>query len=63
MIKIDYLMCLRKCMIIDILECVIEKNKYEFFDDELELFYLVVDYCLVEFIMNKFYDKILFIVW
>lgn len=45
------------------LECVIEKNKYELLDNELVVFYLVVDYCFVELIMNKLYDKIFFLVW
>lgn len=38
MTKTDYLMRLRKCTTIDTLERVIEKNKYELSDDELELF-------------------------
>lgn len=61
--KIDYLMRLRRCQIIDTLERVIEKNKYELLDNELVVFYLVVDYCFVELIMNKLYDKIFFLVW
>lgn len=63
LMKIDYLMCLCRCQIIDMLECVIEKNKYELLDNELVVFYLVVDYCFVELIMNKLYDKIFFSVW
>lgn len=63
LMKIDYLMCLCCCQIIDMLECVIEKNKYELLDNELVVFYLVVDYCFVELIMNKLYDKIFFLVW
>lgn len=38
MTKIDYLMKLRKCTTLDTLERVIEKNKYELSDDELESF-------------------------
>lgn len=40
MTKIDYLMKLRKCTTLDTLERVIEKNKYELSDDELEIFIL-----------------------
>lgn len=39
MTKTDYLMRLRKCTTIETLERVIEKNKYELSDDELELFF------------------------
>jgi haemolysin expression modulating protein len=56
--KIDYLMRLRKCTTIDTLERVIEKNKYELSDDELELFYSAADHRLAELTMNKLYDKI-----
>lgn len=38
MTKLDYLMRLRKCTSIETLERVIEKNKYELTDDELEVF-------------------------
>ena len=43
MTKTDYLMRLRKCTSIETLERVIEKNKYELTDDELELFYSVME--------------------
>src|SRR5476651_727740 len=58
--KIDYLMRLRKCTTIDTLERVIEKNKYELSDDELELFYSAADHRLAELTMNKLYDKLPF---
>jgi len=61
--KIDYLMRLRKCTTIDTLERVIEKNKYELSDDELELFYSAADHRLAELTMNKLYDKIPVAVW
>ena len=61
--KIDYLMRLRKCTTIDTLERVIEKNKYERSDDELELFYSAADHRLAELTMNKLYDKIPVSVW
>jgi len=61
--KIDYLMRLRKCTTIDTLERVIEKNKYELSDDELELFYSAADHRLEELTMNKLYDKIPVAVW
>lgn len=61
--KIDYLMRLRKCTTIDTLERVIEKNKYELSNDELELFYSAADHRLAELTMNKLYDKIPTAVW
>ncbi|KAA8726350.1 MAG: hemolysin expression modulator Hha [Ewingella americana] len=61
--KIDYLMRLRKCTTIDTLERVIEKNKYELSDDELELFYSAADHRLAELTMNKLYDKVPVAVW
>ncbi|WIJ73124.1 HHA domain-containing protein [Providencia stuartii] len=63
MTKTDYLMRLRKCTTIDTLERVIEKNKYELSEDELELFYLAADHRLAELTMNKLYDKIPASVW
>ncbi|WGL94578.1 HHA domain-containing protein [Arsenophonus nasoniae] len=63
MTKIDYLMRLRKCTTIETLERVIEKNKYELFEDELELFYSAADHRLAELTMNKLYDKIPSSVW
>ncbi|CAM3521625.1 transcriptional regulator [Rouxiella silvae] len=61
--KTDYLMRLRKCTTIDTLERVIEKNKYELSNDELELFYSAADHRLAELTMNKLYDKIPVAVW
>ncbi|AEW44522.1 hemolysin expression modulating protein [Serratia symbiotica str. 'Cinara cedri'] len=63
MTKTDYLMRLRKCTTIDTLERVIEKNKYELSNDELELFYSAADHRLAELTMNKLYDKIPTVVW
>ena len=53
MTKIDYLMRLRKCTTLETLERVIEKNKYELSDDELETFYSAADHRLAELTMNK----------
>ena len=63
MTKTDYLWRLRKCTTIDTLERVIEKNKYELSNDELELFYSAADHRLAELTMNKLYDKIPISVW
>lgn len=63
MTKFDYLMRLRRCTSIDTLERVIEKNKYELSNDELELFYSAADHRLAELTMNKLYDKIPIAVW
>ncbi|MCP1065019.1 hemolysin expression modulator Hha [Serratia symbiotica] len=63
MTKTDYLMRLRKCTTIDTLDRVIEKNKYELSNDELELFYSAADHRLAELTMNKLYDKIPTVVW
>nr|UKE83205.1 hemolysin expression modulator Hha [Pectobacterium sp. PL152] len=61
--KIDYLMRLRKCTTIDTLERVIEKNKYELSNDELEMFFSATDHRLAELTMNKLYDKVPTAVW
>lgn len=63
MTKTDYLMRLRKCRTIATLEKVIEKNKYELSDNELEVFYSAADHRLAELVMNKLYDKIPPAVW
>lgn len=63
MTKIDYLMRLRKCTTINTLERIIEKNKYELSNDELELFYSAADHRLAELTMDKLYDKIPMSVW
>ncbi|CED78193.1 Modulating protein YmoA [Candidatus Hamiltonella defensa (Bemisia tabaci)] len=63
MTKKKYLMRLRKCTTLQTLERVIEKNKYELPDDELELFYSAADHRLAELTMNKLYDKIPPSVW
>lgn len=61
--KIDYLMRLRKCRTLETLERVIEKNKYELSDDELEIFNSAADHRLAELTMNKLYDKVPVFVW
>ncbi|MBQ4792458.1 hemolysin expression modulator Hha [Pectobacterium versatile] len=61
--KIDYLMRLRKCTTIDTLERIIEKNKYELSNDELEMFFSAADHRLAELTMNKLYDKVPTAVW
>ncbi|SNC58488.1 hemolysin expression modulator Hha [Sodalis endosymbiont of Henestaris halophilus] len=61
--KIDYLMRLRKCLTLKTLERVIEKNKYELSDDELEIFNSAADHRLAELTMNKLYDKVPVSVW
>ncbi|TCV94420.1 HHA domain-containing protein [Biostraticola tofi] len=61
--KIDYLMRLRKCRTMETLERVIEKNKYELSDDELEIFNSAADHRLAELTMNKLYDKVPVSVW
>ncbi|MGP1931743.1 MAG: HHA domain-containing protein [Arsenophonus sp.] len=63
MTKIDYLMRLRKCTTIETLERIIEKNKYELSENELQLFYSAADHRLAELTMNKLYDKIPSSVW
>ncbi|OZI14780.1 transcriptional regulator [Sodalis-like symbiont of Philaenus spumarius] len=61
--KIDYLMRLRKCRTLETLERVIEKNKYELADNELEIFNSAADHRLAELTMNKLYDKVPISVW
>lgn len=61
--KTDYLMRLRRCRSLDTLERVIEKNKYELSDDELEVFNSAADHRLAELTMNKLYDKVPVSVW
>ncbi|WMQ73932.1 MAG: Modulating protein YmoA [Sodalis sp.] len=61
--KIDYLMRLRKCRTLETLERVIEKNKYELSDDELEIFNSAADHRLAELATNRLYDKVPVSVW
>ncbi len=61
--KIDYLMRLRKCRTLETLERVIEKNKYELSNDELEIFNSAADHRLAELTMDKLYDKVPVSVW
>ncbi|WP_216782329.1 hemolysin expression modulator Hha [Candidatus Profftia tarda] len=63
MTKKYYLMRLRKCTTLYTLERLIEKNKYELSNDELETFYSASDHRLAEITMNKLYDKIPAEVW
>ncbi|WP_064556411.1 hemolysin expression modulator Hha [Buttiauxella noackiae] len=61
--KIDWLMKLRRCTCLDTLEKIIEKNRYELSDAELEIFNSAADHRLAELTMNKLYDKIPASVW
>ncbi|MBC3381587.1 hemolysin expression modulator Hha [Serratia fonticola] len=63
MTKIDWIMQLRRCTSIETLEKVIDKNKYELTNDELESFYAAADHRLAELTMGKLYDKIPATVW
>ena len=58
MTKQDWLLRLRRCTSKDTLEKVIEKNKHDLTNDELELFYSAVDHRLAELTMGKLYDKV-----
>lgn len=57
MTKQDWIMQLRRCISIETLEKVIDKNKYELSNDELETFYAASDHRLAEITMGKLYDK------
>lgn len=61
--KIDWLLKLRQCQTIDTLEKIIEKNKYELNNDELETFNSAADHRLAELTMNRLYDKVPPSVW
>ncbi|WP_151994069.1 hemolysin expression modulator Hha [Buttiauxella massiliensis] len=61
--KIDWLMKLRRCTCLETLEKIIEKNRYELSDTELEIFNSAADHRLAEITMNKLYDKIPASVW
>lgn len=63
MTKIDRIMQLHRCTSIETLEKLIDKNKYELTNDELESFYAAADHRLVELTMGKLYDKIPATVW
>lgn len=63
MTKIDWIMQLRRCTSIDTLEKVIDKNKYELTNEQLETFYAAADHRLAELTMGKLYDKIPATVW
>ncbi|EPN6935617.1 hemolysin expression modulator Hha [Klebsiella variicola] len=53
----------RRCTSRDTLEKVIEKNKYDLIDDELEPFNAAVDHRLAELTMGKLYDRVPLGVW
>lgn len=61
--KIDWLLKLRRCTSLDTLEKVIEKNRYELSDHELEIFNSAADHRLAELTMNRLYDKVPASVW
>lgn len=61
--KTDWLMRLRRCNCIDTLEKVIERNKYQLSNEELENFNSAADHRLAELTMNRLYDKIPRSVW
>ncbi|WP_114191852.1 hemolysin expression modulator Hha [Edaphovirga cremea] len=63
MTKIDWLMQLRRCTSIETLEKIIDKNKYDLTNDQLETFYAASDHRLAELTMGKLYDKIPATVW
>ncbi|HBW2224751.1 TPA: hemolysin expression modulator Hha [Klebsiella quasipneumoniae subsp. quasipneumoniae] len=58
MTKQEWLLRLRRCTSKVTLEKVIEKNKYELTDDELEQFNAAVDHRLAELTMGKLYDRV-----
>ncbi len=61
--KTDWLMRLRRCSCLETLEKVIEHNRYNLADSELEAFNSAADHRLAELTMNKLYDKIPASVW
>ncbi|WP_420147295.1 hemolysin expression modulator Hha [Spirosoma sp.] len=61
--KIDWLMRLRRCSCINTLEKVIERNRYQLTEDQLEHFNSAADHRLAELTMKKLYDKIPSSVW
>jgi hemolysin expression modulating protein len=61
--KVDWLMKLRRCSCLDTLEKVIERNRYNLSDSDLENFNSAADHRLAELTMNKLYDKIPASVW
>ncbi|EIV7913404.1 hemolysin expression modulator Hha [Klebsiella pneumoniae] len=58
MTRQEWLLRLRRCTSRDTLEKVIEKNKYDLTDDELELFNAAGDHRLAELTMGKLYDRV-----
>ncbi|MFC0178505.1 hemolysin expression modulator Hha [Thorsellia kenyensis] len=63
MTKEEYLLKLRKCKTIETLDKVIDKNKYELSENELEKFYSAADHRLAELTMQQLYDKVPSSVW
>lgn len=58
MTRQEWLLRLRRCISRNTLEKVLEKNKYDVTDDELELFNAAVDHRLAELTMGKLYDRV-----
>lgn len=58
MTRHEWLLRLRRCTSRDTLEKIIEKNKYDLSDDELEHFNSAVDHRMAELTMGKLYDKV-----
>lgn len=63
MTKTEWLMRLRRCSSLETLEKVIEHNRYQLSDSEMEAFNSAADHRLAELTMNKLYDKIPASVW
>ncbi|EIO2645079.1 hemolysin expression modulator Hha [Salmonella enterica] len=61
--KIDWLLKLCRCSCMETLEKVIEKNRYELTNDDLEKCNSAADHRLAELTMNNLYDKIPASVW
>ncbi|WPS11042.1 hemolysin expression modulator Hha (plasmid) [Klebsiella aerogenes] len=63
MTKQEWLLRLRRCTAKETLEKVIDKNKHQLTDEELEVFYSAVDHRLAELTMGKLYDKVPASIW
>ncbi|HDL7647737.1 hemolysin expression modulator Hha [Yersinia enterocolitica] len=61
--KIDWLLKLRRCSCLETLEKVIDKNRNDLTNDDLEKFNSAADHRLAELTMNKLYDKVPASVW
>ncbi len=58
MTKQEWLLRLRRCTDKETLEKIIDKNKYQLTDEELEIFYSAVDHRVAELTMGKHYNKV-----